>query len=642
MPLEPQLARSPLISPGARVAPDGVHYRIWAPDHSTLRVRIKRTDGREAHVPLTRQADGYFSAHDADGRAADRYHFELADGRLLADPASRFQPEGVHGPSECIDPSSYSWRNEPWTRPAWRGQVVYELHLGTFTEAGTFRAAIERLPHVRGLGAEAIQIMPVGDFAGNRNWGYDGVALFAPARCYGRPDDFRSLIDAAHGHGLAVILDVVYNHVGPDGNTMTDFAQAYFHESRANAWGRAFNLDGPDSEPVRRFFLSNVAYWFDEYKIDGVRLDATHAITDASERHLLAEIADLVHDRGGFAIAEDERNACELLSETKRGGHGLDAVWSDDFHHELRVSLTGIRESYFAAYRGGAGDVARTLQHGWSYTGQPYVFWQGRPRGAACDHLPPAAFVYCIENHDQVGNRALGERLEALISPEQFRAASALICLSPYAPLLFMGQEWAASTPFLFFTDHAGEVGRNVSLGRRREFEQTGLNGGIPFDEVPDPQNKKTFEASRLRWSELSEPEHAAVFALYRACLHERATWLRDATAREHWRVRALGDVLALRYQPPGRPVRLLLVCLRVPAAQATDDPMLQPPAGQRWRSVLHTEEKRFGGSGAGDVPHGWPRPEDVPSGRPSETDAALRWQKPGAVLLLAEDAPCR
>ncbi len=627
---------------GANVAPDGVFYRVWAPDHEQVAVRVRRSDGRCAVFPLKSEAQGYFSMIDPKGGGGDCYQFELPNGRRLADPASRFQPEGVQGPSECIDPFVYVWQHGHWERPLWHGQVVYELHLGTFTEAGTFRGAIERLGHIKALGAEAIQIMPVGAFAGERNWGYDGVCLFAPARCYGRPDDFRALVDAAHGHGLAVILDVVYNHVGPDGNVLEEFARDYFHSSRANSWGRSFNLDGPRSEAVRALFLANVEYWLDEYRIDGLRLDATHAIEDTSPRHLLTDIAETVHARGGFVIAEDERNAIRLLCEPDGTGYGIDAVWSDDFHHEVRVAVTGIRESYFGAYRGGTEDIAAALHHGWTYVGQPFPFWQGRPRGSECRHLPPGAFVHCIENHDQVGNRALGERLEHLILPEQFRAASALICLSPYAPLLFMGQEWAASTPFQFFTDHAGEVGRNVSVGRRREFEQTGLNGGIPFEEVPDPQALSTFENSKLRWMELAKPIHGEIFALYRVFLHERAAWLRGpAQARRHWAIHTAGEVVAIRYDPPGSSPRLLLVSLRGPARIADGVDAFRAPCGTSWRVAIHTEERRFGGRGVALSQRDWPATEDVSSVAPSMSEPFFVFDRAGAALLVAEAMSC-
>lgn len=572
--------------PGAHVHEHGVSYVVWAPDHSRMAVRIVRAGGQEATLPLERRERGYFGLDDAQGRAGDRYGFVLPDGTVLPDPASCFQPEGVHQLSECVDARGYAWRCAEWQRPKWQGQPVYEIHVGTFTGPGTFRAAIEKLDHVARLGVGAIQLMPVADFPGERNWGYDGVALFAPARCYGRPDDLRALVDAAHERGLAVILDVVYNHLGPDGNYLSRFAKEYFDPERHTPWGQAFNLSGADSRPVREFFISNAAYWLDEFRFDGLRLDATHAIEDNSPRHLLAEIAEVAHRRGAFLIAEDDRNSCEVLRRDDGSGHQIDAAWADDFHHQVRVALTGIQESYFKSYSGSPGDIAETLQNGWYYRGQSYPQWKGRSRGEPCRHLSPAAFVTCIENHDQVGNRAKGERLAHLISPSAFRAASALLCLSPYAPMLFMGQEWAAGTPFQFFTDHAGELGRLVSEGRRKEFATAGLNQGIAPEDVPDPQAMETFRASKLIWDELRQYPHASVFELYRECLRQRASWLQAvADDRNRWEVAALHRAVAIRYRAPSAgEERLVISSLHGDTRISLLQEPLSPPAGCNWR----------------------------------------------------------
>jgi maltooligosyltrehalose trehalohydrolase len=573
-------------TPGARVGDDGVRYCVWAPQHPDVRVKIHRVDGRADILPLESQTNGYSMGEDRIGKAGDRYLYILDNGSALPDPASRFQPEGVHAWSECIDPRTYSWRCAGWQRPGWHGQAIYEIHLGTFTTQGTYRAAISRLDHVAALGVGAIEIMPVADFPGERNWGYDGVALFAPARCYGRPDELRALVDGAHERGLAVILDVVYNHLGPDGNYLPRFADAYFHADRATPWGQGFNLDGPGSKPVRDYFLSNVAYWLEEFRFDGLRLDATHMMHDHSPRHLLAELADLAHERGAFLIAEDERNSCEVLSREDGGGAHIDAVWADDFHHQVRVALTGIQEAYFRSYGGSAAELARTLANGWFYTGQPFPFWNGRPRGESCRHLPPSTFVTCIENHDQIGNRARGERLEHLIGPAAYRAASALLCLTPYPPLIFMGQEWAASTPFLFFVDHAGELGAQVSAGRRKEFADTGLNQRLAPEEVPDPQDPETFLRSKLSWDELRREPHATVFELYRRCLGHRVTWLRGkATQRSAWSVAAFERAIAIRYASGEQPERLVVSSLYGDTRLSLiSEPLLRPPDGCIWR----------------------------------------------------------
>lgn len=624
-----EISTKAAIRAGAQVDPSGVIYRVWAPDHSRATLWIQGAEG-ERQVELQPLDKGYFEAIDEKGRAGDLYTFEFENAERLPDPFSRFQPQGVHGPSECIDPQAYPWRNHNWQRPRWRGQSIYELHIGTFTEDGTFLSAISRLDHVVELGAEAIEIMPIADFAGDRNWGYDGVALYAPARCYGRPDDLRALVDAAHQRGLAVILDVVYNHLGPAGNYLEQFAKDYFHPTRTTPWGRAFNIDGPQSRPVREFILENAAYWLDEFRMDGLRLDATHAIQDESERHLLAEIAELVHARGGFVIGEDERNSAELLSYGEGREQGIDAVWSDDFHHQVRVALTGVRESYFGSYSGTTDELAMTLSRGWFYTGQPYPFWSGRLRGGESTHLPPSAFVYCIENHDQVGNRPLGERLEHLVEPALFRAATVLLCLSPYAPLLFMGQEWAASSPFQFFTNHEGALGQAISAVRRKEFAESGLNSGIRPEDIPDPQDLMTFVRSKLDWRELEDSQHRQVFALYRECLRARKQYVNRLTAdRKSWSVTVVGSAVVLRFDPEGAPAMLLVVALKPGTiGDATQFPAIAPPAGRRWRTEIETEDPHFGGAGkvGGAAMHAT-----------AATKPWLIFERPGAVFLIEE-----
>ncbi len=590
---------------GSHPGPSGVDYGVWAPKLERVAVEVEAGPARR-RVALERDGEGYWSGCDELGQAGDLYRFRLPEGGLLPDIGSRFQPQGVHGPSECIDPGSYAWRCSSWVRPGWTGQTVYELHVGAFTDAGTFRAAIDRLEAVAEVGVEAIELMPVADFAGARNWGYDGVFLFAPARCYGRPDDLRALVDAAHEIGLAVILDVVYNHLGPQGNYLARYNPDYFRSDRETPWGRPFNLDGPGSGPVRALLVANASYWLDEFRVDGLRLDATHAIPDASPQHVLFEIAGAVHARGGFVIAEDERNNADLLRSGARSLDGMDAVWADDFHHQVRVALTGTRRSYFAGYRGGVGDLADTLEHGWTYRGQPYAPWEGRPRGGPVRSRPTRSFVYCIENHDQIGNRARGERLEHLVSPAAFRAASMLLCLSPYAVLLFMGQEWAASTPFLFFTDHGGELGQAVSAGRKREFPGPADDGESP---VPDPEAESTFTASKLRWGERGEDEHARSIALYRDCLSARRHLTRaGAFDRDRWSVAAVGPVLGLRYRLPDGE-RMLLVTWGDAGISAADLPReFAPPVGGQWGVVLASGAPRFGG-GARPLPRDWAVP---------------------------------
>jgi maltooligosyltrehalose trehalohydrolase len=554
--------------------------------------------------------------------------YRLDGGEPRPDPAARFQPAGVHGPSQVVDPGAYDWSDKAWRGVPLEALVIYELHVGTATESGTFDALIGRLDDLRDLGVTAIELMPLADFPGQRNWGYDGVSLFAPARPYGDPDGLKRLVDAAHARGLAVILDVVYNHLGPDGNYLRQFSQAYFTDRHKTPWGDALNFDGPGSGPVRAFFLANACYWANEYHVDGLRLDATHAILDDSPLHILAELAvhvrdslpsdchfvliaenenndpNLIHSPAGQADKQTRRSgdeSClspELLVPPSRPGLGLDAVWADDLHHQLRVALAGDHEGYYQDYAGTASDIATTLRQGWFYTGQPSAFL-GHPRGAPADDVPPPRFVHCIQNHDQVGNRALGERLNHDIPPNAYRAASTLLLLSPYTPLLWMGQEWAASTPFLYFTDHNPELGRLVTEGRRSEFAGfTAFSG----EQVPDPQALETFLSSKLRWDERAQPEHAGILRLYRDLFDLRRHMpALQARERASFSVEALGEnTVALRRAGPAPEDTLLLVVnlrgeLRLDLSART---ATCPPNGRIWSALLDSEDTRYGGSG--------------------------------------------
>jgi maltooligosyltrehalose trehalohydrolase len=577
---------------GAHVSECGVSYCMWAPDTRRACALIEKGGVRRA-VAMNAEADGYWSATDFEGSSGDLYRFEL-DGTALPDVASRFQPKGVDGPSECIDPSAYAWACGSWQRPPWHGQTTYEIHVGTLTPEGTFSSAASKMSRIRDLGVEAIEIMPVADFAGNRGWGYDGVSLFAPARCYGRPDELRALVDSAHGCGMAVILDVVYNHVGPQGGSFDRYSADYFRSDKETPWGHGFNLDGRRSGPVRGFLMANVACWLDDFRIDGLRLDATHAIADTSPVHIIAQIAELAHSRGAFVIAEDERNMNAVLRSKDEGGFGVDAAWADDFHHQVRVALTGIQTSYFSGYEGKASGIAETIQNGWFYRGQAYRPWSGKPRGEPSDFLPPESFIYCIENHDQVGNRPLGERLAQLVDPARFRAASMLLCLNPHPALIFMGQEWAASTPFLYFCNHGGDLGRNISRGRQNELGASELKGG-PV--TPDPEDPASFEVSKIRWEESTSGGHLGALKLYRCCLRERRA-LRNsgAFARQSWRVHSEGPLVAVLYENPAVK-SLLLVNLGDRSLFPESLPgSLSPGPGNAWQVVLNSEAPEFGG----------------------------------------------
>ena len=523
----------------AKPQKDGVHYRVWAPKYQSLSVVVAGRD-----VPMTRGADGIFNAVDPAGAVGDLYQFKLPNGQTLPDPGTHFQPQGVHGPSEVIHHGAFRWPRVDFKGPALGDLIIYECHIGTFTREGTFAAAIEKIPYLKELGVTAIQIMPVADVGGRWNWGYDGVCLCAPTRNYGRPDDMKRFVAAAHEAGLAVILDVVYNHFGPDGNYWESYTDEFFVKGDSNIWGKTINFA---SKHVREFFINNVAHWMEHYHIDGFRLDATHAIIDKSKPHILTEISDEVRRRGGFTIAEDERNMAALVSPNP-DGLGIDAVWADDFHHVVKVALTNERFAHFRSYEGTPKELHETVENAWLFRGQTYPQWK-KPRGTDCAHLDPAKFIYCISNHDQVGNRPLGERLNQIISPEAYAAASALLCLLPYTPMLWQGQEWSASTTFCFFTDHAGEIGKNVSKGRLNEFKHYGADFGEDvIARMPDPQDPDTFYNSKLNWSEVNQPDHKEFLELYRRLLNFRRAALRNR-ARGQWRSRMRGKILQIEYE---------------------------------------------------------------------------------------------
>jgi maltooligosyltrehalose trehalohydrolase len=492
----------------------GTTFTVWAPERRSVDLVLEHEDGAFSSVRrLARGDQGCWSGtfRDVHPGALYRYRLDGAVDQTFPDPASRFQPHGVHGPSQVVDPRAFEWTDHSWRTPALERLTIYELHTGTFTADGTFAGIVDRLPYLARLGVTAIEIMPLGDFPGEYNWGYDGVALFAPARCYGTPDALRALVDAAHHHRLAVILDVVYNHFGPDGAYATAFSPYYFSDRHKSPWGAGINFDGPHSEQVRRFFIDNAVQWVRDYHLDGLRLDATHAIVDDSSRHFLAELTSTVRQAAGrdvIVIAEDERHIARMMRPVEAGGHGLDAVWADDFHHQVRVHTAGDRDGYFAKFTGTTRDIAQTLRQGWF-------------SGEESSSLSPAQFVLCIQNHDQVGNRIDGARLHHEIGLAEYQALSVLLLMAPQTPLLFMGQEWAATSPFLFFTDHHEELGRKVSEGRRAEFASFEAFAANDED-VPDPQATDTFHRSVLNWDEREGSPHAEVHGLYQQLLRLR------------------------------------------------------------------------------------------------------------------------
>jgi maltooligosyltrehalose trehalohydrolase len=548
--------------------------------------------------------------------AGRRYRYRIDGKAAFPDPASRSQPEGVHGPSEVVDAGAFAWTDAGWRGVGLDELVIYELHVGTFTPAGTFSGVAERLPALADLGVTAVELMPVADFPGRRNWGYDGVDLFAPARCYGRPDELRRLVDEAHRLGLAVILDVVYNHLGPDGNYLGAYSPFYLSARHQTGWGAGINFDGEHSNKVREFFIENALHWVHEYHVDGLRLDATHAIADEGERHFLAELAARVRasvaGRRVLLIAEDHRNLAHMLRPGEAGGWALDAVWADGFHHQLRRMLAGDCEGYYADYSGTAEDLATTIRKGWFYCGQRSVR-RGVPWGTDPAGLGPRQFVYCLQNHDQVGNRALGERLHHQIEGAAYRAASVLLLCAPATPLLFMGQEWAASAPFLFFTDHHEPLGSQVTVGRRHEFRHfSSFTDPVARQKIPDPQAEATFLASRLAWEEREKEPHASTLRLYRELLRLRREEpaLRSG-CREGFEVAAASGALVLRRATAAGPA--LLVVVRLQGAGAVE-------LRGAWEVVLTTEDAAF-----------------TPDPRPVRTEGpVLHFARPGAAILRA------
>jgi maltooligosyltrehalose trehalohydrolase len=483
----------------------------WAPYVGV--VEVETTGGRR---PLTKGDDGWWR----DGielAAGDLYRFVI-DGTPLPDPRSAFQPEGVHGPSQVVDPAAHSWSDAGWRTPALPDRVIYELHVGTFSPEGTFDGAARRLDHLVELGVNVVELMPVAEFAGTRGWGYDGVDLYAPHHAYGGPEGLRRLIEACHGRGLAVVLDVVYNHLGPEGNYLDRFGP-YFTDRYATPWGRALNLDGPDSQPVRDYLIDNAVMWLRDYHIDGLRLDAVHAIVDMSALHFLEELAGRVAGEVGperWLLPESDRNDPRVVMPPARGGYGHDAHWCDDVHHAIHSTLTGERQGYYADF-GSTAQLATALRRGYVYAGDYSPFRRrrhGRPHDLSGDH-----FVVCDQNHDQVGNRAQGDRLSEVIPIGRCKIAAAMVLCSPFIPLLFMGEEWAASTPFPFFSSHTDPgIAEATSKGRIAEFAAFGWRP----EDVPDPQREETFATARLHWDEISTAPHAEMLEWYRSLIRLR------------------------------------------------------------------------------------------------------------------------
>lgn len=555
---------------GAETAFEGTRFALWAPSAEAVDVVIERpgqsadgamVPGEQHDLPMVAHPEGWFELKVPDIGEGDIYRFRPkggrvgAEGLLVPDPASRFQPFGVHGASQVIDPDSYSWNDAGWSGRPWAETVIYELHVGTFTREGTFLAAMEHLDHLVELGVTAVELMPVAACPGRYNWGYDGVFPFSPYCRYGRPDNLKQFIDVAHQRGLMVFLDVVYNHFGPEGNYLHLYADAFFDHAHHTPWGAALNFDKAGSRHVRDFFIHNALYWIEEYHLDGLRLDAVHAIRDASRPDILEEIAEAVHhgpgaDRPVHLILENDHNEARYLDRGTGGRpHHYVAQWNDDIHHCFHALLTGEDGGYYRDYQAaGHGTPAellvRCLTEGFAYQGEASAHRGGRARGTRSGHLPPTAFVAFLQNHDQIGNRAFGERLDHLAEARAVEAALAVVLLSPQPPLLFMGEEWAASTPFQYFCDFGPDLADSVRQGRRDEFRSfPEFRAPEARNRIPDPLDQETFRGSRLDWAERQTGAHAARLAYVQRLLAlRRETLMPRLTA---------GEVHATRGQVP-------------------------------------------------------------------------------------------
>jgi maltooligosyltrehalose trehalohydrolase len=590
---------------GAQLVDDQhTRFRLWAP--SAQAVELVLLDGAAPRILDMSDAGDGWRELTAEATAGTRYRYRIDHELEVPDPASRHNPEDVHGASEVIDPSLFEWADDTWRGHPWSEAAIYELHVGTFSPEGTFSGIERRLDYLARLGVTAIELMPIAEFPGKRNWGYDGVLQFAPESSYGRPEDLKRLIAAAHARELMVMLDVVYNHFGPEGNYLHAYAAPFFTERHHTAWGAAINFDGIDARTVRDFFIHNALYWLEEFHFDGLRFDAVHAIIDDSTPHILVELAQAVRNGPGaqreiHLVLENDRNQPRYLEY--RDGEPLlyNAQWNDDEHHAFHVLLTGEKDGYYADYAdAGATFLGRCLTEGFAYQGEPSRYRDGNPRGEPSSHLPLRAFVTFLQNHDQIGNRAFGERLTALASTARLKAAITAWLLAPSPPMLFMGEEFGAASPFLFFCDFGADLAHAVTEGRRREFARFyRFAGSDTADTIPDPNHPDTFERSKLDWLSLERPEHESWRTLYTKLLELRRKHIvpRITGLKGHsGRYTAIADA-ALQAQWQLTDGSSLVVLLNLSGV------MLSAPAAPRGK-LLHCEPASASrGFSAGEVP---------------------------------------
>jgi len=606
---------------GVLVGENACSFLVWAPRARSVEVRI--VEPRERAVPMQGAGCGYFHAVVEGISAGALYRYRLDGENERPDPASRYQPRGVHGPSQIID-SSFKWNDSRWRGIALEKYVFYELHVGTFTPEGTFDAIVPRLAALKDLGVTAIELMPVAQFPGERNWGYDGVYPYAVQASYGGPLGLKRLVDACHQHGIAVALDVVYNHLGPEGNYLADFAP-YFTDLYKTPWGQAINFDDAESDEVRRYFTDNALQWVTDYHVDALRLDAIHAIVDPSARTSLEELSSAVHakaeelGRDVYLIPEDNRNDTRVVKSPEVGGWGFDSVWNDDFHHSLHVLLTGERDAYYQDFSG-VGDLAGAYREGFVYSGQ-YSKYRRKRYGISSKRIPARRFVVFSQNHDQVGNRSVGDRPSQSLSFEQLKLAAGTVLLSPYIPLLFMGEEYAETAPFQYFVSHGDPaLIEAVREGRKKEFAEFGWVG-----DIPDPQSEATFLGCKLNWNLHAEGQHRVLWNFYQELLRLR----RDIPVlanldKDAMEVTPFTDqkVLLVRRWDASGQVLIVHSFDRIPASVN-----LPVPAG-KWQTVLDSNEERWQGDGGATT--------DKPQ---SHGEIQLRLT-PWAFLVLWQKAP--
>jgi maltooligosyltrehalose trehalohydrolase len=593
---------------GAQVNDHGVTFRVWAPRRRAVAAIFVNAEGRELRrCPLVAESDGFFSAQVGDVRPDALYFYLLDEDRQrYPDPASRFQPQGVHGPSQVVDPSRFAWSDRDWPGVDLKGQILYEFHIGTFTPEGTWAAAIEKLPHLRDVGLTLIEVMPVAAFPGKFGWGYDGTYWFAPTRQYGTPDDFRAFVNHAHRLGIGVILDVVYNHFGPCGNYTAAFSPYFASSKHSTEWGDAMNFDGPHCGPIRDFVAENAAHWIREYHLDGLRLDAIQAVEDDSAEHIVAKLScaarEAAGDRSIVIFAENERQEVRFVQSTVEGGCGIDGLWNDDFHHSCRVAATGNAEGYYSDYAGSPQELISAIRLGYLYQGQANAR-QRRRRGTISRTIAAPHFVHFLQNHDQVANSARSVRTHLLTSPGRHRALTALLLLGPQTPLLFMGQEFSASNPFHYFADHEPDLAALVRKGRREFMSQfPSMDDFEAMHELPDPAAPDTFAVSKLDWRECEQ--NVAAMNLHRdlICLRKQdPIFSRQDKSMIEGAV--IGpEAMLLRWFDQGGDDRVAYFNLGRDLECPPAESLLAPPPGRRWRLLWSSNDPRYGGRGTPDL----------------------------------------